>query len=117
MVKKQSITDFIKDYMERHNISLRAVAEKMGVSYQNVWLILNERTEVPGKGKAGRRDPNYLTVKRLMDALGLELEITRCTPMNPQEVLRLAEHENIGFSTLQRVLEAGGFHLAVKEKR
>ena len=117
MVQKQSITDFIKAYMERNHISLRSVAEKMGTSYQNVWLILNERSNVPSKGKSGRRDPNYLTVKRLLDTLGLEVEIVRIAPMNPQEILRLAEHENIGFSTLQKVLEAGGFHMQVKEKK
>ena len=117
MVQKQSIADFIKDYMESHRISLREVAENMGVSYQNVWLLLNERKEVPGKGKVGRRDPNYLSVKRLLDAIGLEVVIEQTEPTDPKEVLEMAEHENIGFGTLQKVLTAGGFKMVVQEMK
>ena len=114
---KQSITEFIKDYMARNNITLRDVAAKMGTSYQNVWLILNDRTDVPKRGKAGRRDPNYLSVKRLLDALGLEIVVEKSIPKSPQEVLHIAEHENIGFSTLQKVMEAGGLHMTIREKK
>ena len=114
---KQSITEFIKDYMARNNIKLRDVAAKMGVSYQNVYMILDNRNSVPKKGKQGRRDPNYLTVKRLLDALGLEIVIEKTAAKDPREILLLAEHENIGFSTLQKVMEAGGHHMTVREKR
>lgn len=114
---KQSITAFIKDYMETHDITYRDVAAKMGTSYQNVWLILNDRTDVPTKGKRGRRDPNFLSVKRLLDAIGLEIVIERVSAADPREILRLAEHENIGFSTLQRIMEAGGHKMSVREKR
>ena len=116
-MQKQSIADFIRAYMERNGITLRDVAARMGTSYQNVWLILNERSSVPLKGKAGRRDPNYLTVKRMLDALGLEIEITPCARIDPREVLRLAEHENVGFSVLQRIMEASGLHMTVREKK
>ena len=61
-----NIVDFIKKEMSARGMTYDVLAEKCGMTKQNVWDKLNKRAQ-----------PNFGNVKRILEGLGNELSIEK----------------------------------------
>lgn len=110
------VLKLVKARMDEKHISLETVAQSIGVSRQSVWSVLNRKTTVTQKGKAGMRDVSFLTVRKILDAVGLEAGAKAVGAADPVAILRVAEETGVSLSALEKILEAAGFELTIKEK-
>ncbi len=108
--------DLIKSRMDEKHISLESVAQKIGVSRQSVWAVLNRKTTVTQKGKAGMRETSFSTIRKILEAVGLEADVKASGNADPERILQAAEETGVGLSTLGKILTAAGFELTVRKK-
>lgn len=113
---KNGIVQFIKDYMEENHITYERVADKMGTTRQNVWQILYGRIGNKPTGEKGRRDPDFATVVKLLDALDLKIELTKGGTENKTAMITAASSERVPFSAAESIMEAAGYHLCITQK-
>ena len=107
-------TEIIKAYMAEKGITYRDMAAKTGKTPQGVWNALNGRNGGTNDRERGGQEPNYITIKKMCDALGLRISIKPQRPTPPDNILEAAEIANVSFSALQRILELGGYMLTIE---
>lgn len=112
---KMRATGVILKYMEDNGITYREVAARTGRSAQNIWNTLNGKDGNRPEGTKGRRDPNYKTIVEICDALSLKITIRPTGGgHDPDTLVRAAELGPIPFSVVQKILEAGGYSIAIE---
>lgn len=108
-------TEVILQYMEEQGITYRELARRTGRSAQNVWNVLNGRKGNRPDGEKGGREPNYKSILDICNVMGLKIIIMPTgDAQNLDTLLSAAELEDIPFSAMQRILEAGGYSVEIK---
>lgn len=108
-------TEIILQYMEEQGITYRELARRTGRSAQNVWNVLNGRRGNRPDGEKGGREPNYKSILDICNVMGLKIVIMPTgDAQNLDTLLSAAELEDIPFSAMQRILEAGGYSVEIK---
>ena len=104
-----NIIDFIKDEMSARAMTYDLLAEKAGMSKQNLWMKLNKNTR-----------PNFDTVVRILKALDMEIIIEKDEKnTDPAEDItdnffRCAVEEQVGYECVLKLLKATGNTLKIK---
>ena len=110
------VLDLIKNRMDENHMSLESVAQRIGVSRQSVWAVLNRKATATQKGRAGARETSFSTIRKILDAVGLETGVSASGSADPDKILRVAGETGISLSTLEKLLAAAGFELTFREK-
>lgn len=108
-------TEKIARYMKAHGITYRDVAEKAGMTAQNVWYILNDEKGHGKSGTGGKRDPSFRSVEKICGAVGIELQV-RATGKepDPERLLEKAKSmDSVSFSAVQTLLETMGYKISL----
>ena len=61
-------------------------------------------------------DMSFSTIRKILEAVGLEADVQASGSADPERILQAAGETGIGLSTLEKILTAAGFELAVREK-
>ena len=104
-----NIVDFIKKEMSARGMTYDVLAEKCGMTKQNVWDKLNKRAQ-----------PNFGNVKRILEGLGYELSIekkadgTREVEADLKKFFEVAELEQVSYDSIESLLMAMGYDLKMQ---
>lgn len=107
-------TEIILKYMDECGITYRGLAAMTGTSAQNVWNILNGRRGNRKDGEKGGREPDYKSILRICEVLGMKVSFlpTGGTP-DPKVLEKTVELDKVPFSTVQSILKAGGWTVQI----
>lgn len=106
----KNIVDFIKEEMSARGMTYDLLAEKAGMSKQNLWDKMNKRVR-----------PNFGNVKKILEGMGYELEIEKKEVidyygegMRKRMFFEIAEEEQVSYDAVENLLSAIGFELKLK---
>ena len=104
-----NIVDFIKKEMSARGMTYDVLAEKCGMTKQNVWDKLNKRAQ-----------PNFGNVKRILEGLGYEIFIGKkmdagdSVQADIEQFFEVAELEQVSYDCIEDLLAAMGYELKMK---
>lgn len=107
-----NIVEFIKSEMVARGMTYEVLAEKSGMTRQNLWDKLNKRTQ-----------PNFGNVRRVLEGMGYELCIekkmdgTWSAEANLEQFFEVAELEQVSYDCIKELLEAMGYVLQMKTQQ
>lgn len=106
----KNIVDFIKEEMSARGMTYDLLAEKAGMSKQNLWDKMNKRV-----------CPNFGNVKKILEGLDYELTIEKKEVadyygegMRKLLFFETAEKEQVSYDTVENLLSAVGYELKIK---
>lgn len=106
----KNIVDFIKEEMSARGMTYDLLAEKAGMSKQNLWDKMNKRV-----------CPNFGNVKKILEGMGYELEIEKKEVtdyygegMRKRMFFEIAEEEQVSYDAVENLLSAVGYELKLK---
>lgn len=106
----KNIVDFIKEEMAARGMTYDLLAEKAGMSKQNLWDKMNKRVR-----------PNFGNVKKILEGMGYELEIEKKEVtdyygegMRKRMFFEIAEEEQVSYDAVENLLSAVGYELKLK---
>lgn len=105
-----NIVDFIKEEMSKRGMTYDLLAEKAGMSKQNLWDKMNKRVR-----------PNFGNVKKILGGMDYELEIakkeekeTNLDADMKEVFFEVAEEEQVSYEVIETLLAAVGYKLELK---
>lgn len=106
----KNIVDFIKNEMSERGMTYDLLAERAGMSKQNLWDKMNKRV-----------CPNFGNVKKILEGLDYELEIEKKEEadyygdeMRKLVFFEIAEEEQVSYDAVEKLLSAVGYELKLK---
>lgn len=107
----KNIVDFIKEEMAARGMTYDLLAEKAGMSKQNLWDKMNKRVR-----------PNFGNVKKILEGMGYELLIEKKEDeeesdregMQELAFFEIAEEEQVSYDAVENLLSAVGYELKLK---
>lgn len=107
-----NIAEFIKKEMSDRGMTYDVLAEKCGMSKQNLWDKLNKRTQ-----------PNFGNVRRILEGLGYEISIGKkmdaADPVQDdiEQFFEVAELEQVSYDCIEDLLGAMGYELKMETQQ
>ncbi len=107
-----NIVEFIKKEMSDRGMTYDILAEKCGMSKQNLWDKLNKRTQ-----------PNFGNVRRILGGLGYEISIGKKMDVGDpvqediEQFFEVAELEQVSYDCIEDLLAAMGYELKMKTQQ
>ena len=100
-----NIVEFIKKEMSDRGMTYDILAEKCGMSKQNLWDKLNKRNQ-----------PNFGNVRRILEGLGYEISIEKkyAVQADIEQFFEMAEMEQVSYDCIEDLLAAMGYELKLK---
>lgn len=108
----QNIIGFIKSEMAARGMTYDVLAEKCGMTKQNLWDKLNKRTQ-----------PNFGNMRRILAGLGYELSIEKKMDQSDlvqadiEQFFETAELEQVSYDCIEDLLDAMGYKLQMKTQQ
>lgn len=107
----KNIVDFIKEEMSARGMTYDLLAEKAGMSKQNLWDKMNKRVR-----------PNFGNVKKILEGMGYELLIEKRADeehfgregMQELAFFEIAEEEQVSYDAVENLLSAVGYELKLE---
>lgn len=107
-----NIVEFIKKEMSDRGMAYDILAEKCGMSKQNLWDKLNKRTQ-----------PNFGNVRRILEGLGYEISIGKKMDAGDpvqadiEQFFEVAELEQVSYDCIEDLLAAMGYELKMETQQ
>ena len=107
-----NIVEFIKKEMSDRGMTYDILAEKCGMSKQNLWDKLNKRTQ-----------PNFGNVRRILEGLGYEISIGKKMDAGDpvqadiEQFFEVAELEQVSYDCTEDLLAAMGYELKMETQQ
>ena len=103
-----NIVEFIKKEMSDRGMTYDILAEKCGMSKQNLWDKLNKRNQ-----------PNFGNVRRILEGLGYEISIEKkyAVQADIEQFFEMAEMEQVSYDCIEDLLAAMGYELKIKTQQ
>lgn len=107
-----NIVEFIKKEMSEREMTYDVLAEKCGMSKQNLWDKLNKRTH-----------PNFGNVRRILEGLGYEISIGKKmnawdpVKANIKQFFEVADTEQVSYDCIEDLLATMGYELKIETQQ